>query len=129
MANTNQEPTSVITMPKSKPTQVIVHRIELQEKERDALEAIVAGQVTKNIVQPVVLSSAVVAGSYLGYKALKSAYQWGEDIVDKAQDDFKEWSNDPKRQVAFATAETLYKTNPNLTGLRGVGNIVKWFIS
>jgi hypothetical protein len=60
-------------MPKAKPTQVIVHRIELQEKERDALEAIVTGQTVKNVVVPVVAGGAVVSASYLSYKALKAA--------------------------------------------------------
>ena len=129
MANTHKEPPSVITMPKAKPTQVIVHRIELQEKEREALEAVIAGQVTKNIVQPLAISSAVVAGSYLGYKSLKSAYKWGEDIVDKAKEDFDEWASDPKRQVAQATVSTIYQTNPSLGGVRTILRGVKWFIS
>jgi len=35
-------------MPKAKPTQVIVHRIELQQTERDALEAALAGKFVTN---------------------------------------------------------------------------------
>ncbi len=70
-------------MPKAKPTQVIVHRIELQEKERDALEAIVAGQTVKNVVVPVVAGTAVASASYLSYKALKASYDWGDDAVDR----------------------------------------------
>ena len=37
-------------MPKAKPTQVIVHRIELQESEREMLELAVAGNVVTNTV-------------------------------------------------------------------------------
>ena len=37
-------------MPKAKPTQVIVHRIELQQSERDMLELAVAGNVATNAV-------------------------------------------------------------------------------
>ena len=37
-------------MPKAKPTQVIVHRIELQESEREMLELAVAGNVATNAV-------------------------------------------------------------------------------
>lgn len=37
-------------MPKAKPTQVIVHRIELQESEREMLELAVAGNVATNVV-------------------------------------------------------------------------------
>jgi len=70
-------------MPKAKPTQVIVHRIELQEKERDALETIVAGQTVKNVVVPAVQGAAVASASYLSYKALKAMYDWGDDAVDR----------------------------------------------
>jgi hypothetical protein len=73
-------------MPKAKPTQVVVHRIELQEKERLALEAIVAGQTVKNVVVPVAVTGAVVSATYLSYKALKASFTWGEDIVDKVNE-------------------------------------------
>lgn len=69
-------------MPKSKPTQVIVHRIELQEKERDMLEAVVAGQTVKNVVVPAAIVGGVGSAVYISYKTLKSAYDWGTDIID-----------------------------------------------
>jgi len=69
-------------MPKAKPTQVIVHRIELQEKERDMLEAVVVGQTVKNVVLPAAGVAAVGSAAYLSYKALKAAFEWGEDIID-----------------------------------------------
>lgn len=65
-------------MPKAKPDQVIVHRIELQEKERDLLEAAVAGKVVRDVALPV----AGVAGVYVAYKAAKAAYGWTEDFFD-----------------------------------------------
>ena len=37
-------------MPKAKPSQVIVHRIELQQSERDAMEAALAGRFLTNAV-------------------------------------------------------------------------------
>ena len=40
-------------MPKAKPTQVIVHRIELQETERDTLEAALAGSFVTNGVSAI----------------------------------------------------------------------------
>jgi tRNA A37 threonylcarbamoyltransferase TsaD len=85
-------------MPKAKPTQVIVHRIELQEKERDALEAIVTGQTVKNVVVPVVAGGAVVSASYLSYKALKAAYDWGDDAVDR-------WYDKVKKAIVIDTSE------------------------
>ena len=68
-------------MPKAKPTQVITHRIEFNNKEREMLEAIVAGQTVKNVVVPVAVGAAVVSASYLSYKALKATHEWGEDVV------------------------------------------------
>ena len=73
-------------MPKRKPDQVIVHRIELQEKERDMLDTLVIGQTAKNLVIPVAVTAGVGAVSYIAYKAAKAAYGWGEDIVDGVQD-------------------------------------------
>jgi len=78
-----------VNMPKAKPTQVIVHRIELQEKERDMLEAVVAGQTVKNVVVPAAVGTAVVSASYLSYKALKAAYDWGDDFVSQAAKDYE----------------------------------------
>ena len=69
-------------MPKAKPTQVIVHRIELQEKEREMLEAVVVGQTVKNVVLPAAGVAAVGSAAYLSYKALKAAFDWGEDLID-----------------------------------------------
>jgi len=85
MVDSYIEPLSVITMPKSKPSQVIVHRIELQEKERDALEALVAGQTLKNVVIPVAVVGAVGAGTYLGYKTLKEVYNLADGWVEEIQ--------------------------------------------
>jgi hypothetical protein len=65
-------------MPKAKPTQVIVHRIELQEKEREMLETLVAGKTVKNLVEPAV----AVAGAYVAYKSAYALYNWGDDVYD-----------------------------------------------
>jgi len=89
VAPTHKRTPCVIPMPKAKPTQVIVHRIELQEKERDALEAIVAGQTVKNVVVPIVAGAGIASASYLSYKALKAAFDWGEDAIDEWQDKVK----------------------------------------
>lgn len=58
-------------MPKSKPTQVIVHRIELQEKERDMAEALVASRTINNIANSInglVAAAGVTVVGYLGVK-------------------------------------------------------------
>lgn len=69
-------------MPKAKPDQVVVHRIELQEKEREMLEAVAMAHTARNIVVPAALSVGVGVAGYVGYKAAKAAYGWTEDIVD-----------------------------------------------
>ena len=75
-------------MPKAKPTQVIVHRIELQEKERDMLDTIVVGQSVKNIVVPVAITAGVVSASYIGYKSAKRYFDWTDDIVQDMKDSY-----------------------------------------
>ena len=77
-------------MPKAKPDQVIVHRIELQGKERELLEVMAVAQATKNIVMPVAVVGGVGAASYIGYKSAKALAGWTEDLFD----DLKEMVND-----------------------------------
>ena len=90
-------------MPKAKPTQVIVHRIELQEKEREALEALVTGQTVKNVVVPVAVAGGVGMAGYLGYKGLKEAYDWGEDFFDNWHDKvIKMILKDPEIDISIA---------------------------
>lgn len=93
-------------MPKAKPTQVIVHRIELQEKEREALEAVTAARVVRDVVTPVAIVGGVGAASYVGYKAMKAAYGWTEDIVDDLQDMVRD-------EIAPALLGKKYETDPN----------------
>jgi len=61
---------------------VIVHRIEFNNKEREMLETVVVGQTVKNVVVPAAGVAAVGSAAYLSYKALKAAFDWGEDIID-----------------------------------------------
>ena len=75
-------------MPKAKPSQVIVHRIEFQEKERDMLEAIVVGKTVKNVVVPVAITAGVASASYIGYKYAKATVDWGTDVIDDIKDNW-----------------------------------------
>ena len=66
------------TMPKAKPDQVIVHRIELQEKEREALKQVMrqrAGVDTAKI-------GLAVVGGYLVVNSLTSAWKIVNGIVE-----------------------------------------------
>ena len=62
-------------MPKAKPTQVIVHRLELQQTEREMLETFVVGKTLKNLVEPV----AAIGAVWVTYKVAKATH----DIVDE----------------------------------------------
>jgi hypothetical protein len=76
-------------MPKSKPSLqggVIVHRIELQEKERAMLETYTIGKTVSNLLIPVAVTAGVGAAAYISYKAFKEITGWGEDIVDELQE-------------------------------------------
>ena len=73
-------------MPKAKPTQVIVHRIELQEKERDMLEAVAVTKSISNVLMPTAAIAGVGVAGYIGYKAANAFFDWGEDVVDGVKD-------------------------------------------
>jgi len=66
-----------VNMPKAKPTQVIVHRIELQEKERDMLEAYATTQALKN-AGIAAAAVGVTAVGYLAYKSIHEEYTGNE---------------------------------------------------
>ena len=104
-------------MPKAKPDQVIVHRIELQEKERDMVEAYVGGTVVKNAVVPLSVAAGVGSAAYIGYKAAKAAYGWTEDIIE----DIKQT---PIGKYAQATDASDGATLP--AGLRGIYRGLSW---
>jgi len=66
-------------MPKSKPDQVIVHRIELQEKERELLEPFIKAKEVEQYGKTagmVVGSVAVGAVAYSVWWTLDSLYGW-----------------------------------------------------
>lgn len=73
-------------MPLRKPDSTVLHRISFSEKERDMIETLVIGQTTKNLLIPVAVVAGVGTASYIGYKAAKAAFGWGEDIVEGVQD-------------------------------------------
>jgi len=73
-------------MPKRKPDQVVTHRIEFNEKERDMLQALTISKTVNNLLIPVGIIGGVSAAGYIGYKYLKSLSDWGEDIFNELQE-------------------------------------------
>ena len=65
-------------MPKAKPDQVIVHRIELQEKEREALKYVLRERQAVNAGK----AALVVVGGYLAVNALTSTWKIVNGIVE-----------------------------------------------
>ena len=104
-------------MPKAKPSQVIVHRIELQDKEREMLQGYVGGTVVKNAVVPAAIAVGVGSAAYIGYKAAKAAYGWTEDIVE----DIK---NTPMGIYADSVSKSGGQTLP--PPLRGLYRFASW---
>jgi len=88
-------------MPKAKPTQVIVHRIELQEKEREYLETLQMSQSIKNIGFAAAGASVPVLG-FFGYKAFK---EWaGQDegtVFDFLNKEGRDKLNERRKEVGF----------------------------
>jgi hypothetical protein len=77
-----------IIIPKAKPDVVYIHRIELQEKERDMLETLVVGKTVKNVVVPVAITAGVVSATYIGYKSAKAFLDWGTDAIDEVKNSY-----------------------------------------
>ena len=67
-------------MPKAKPTQVFVHRIELQEKEREYLEALQMAQTVKNLSYAGA-AVGVTAVGYLGWKTFHEVWTGEEPSI------------------------------------------------
>ena len=112
-------------MPKAKPTHVVVHRIELQEKEREYLEQVVAGQTVKNIVVPAAITAGVAGAGYLGYKALNAAYDWGDDAIDNLKREYTEHKE--KAETAAKVSGVYLETSPGPLG--NFYRVGKWLFS
>ena len=90
-------------MPKAKPDQVIVHRLELQQSERDAMEAALAGKFITNGISALgnVLGGLGQALSPFSGVLSAVAAVW---IADQTWDQLKEKVLDPHRRKYQTTA-------------------------
>lgn len=85
-------------MPKSKPDQVIVHRLEFQESERETLNMMAGAWTFDRILNPfirlindnttLVLILTFIAG-YLGFKWIPPKVEEGIDIITDFRDQFE----------------------------------------
>ena len=103
-------------MPQAKPTQVIVHRIELQQSERQMLKEYVEQQKVlslarsaSNAAGPIMTGAGIAAGAYIGirgYQALVAALE----------------SIDP----AAALEELMKPVEPQIDLFFGEGGLFSW---
>ena len=90
-------------MPKAKPTQVFVHRIELQEKEREYLEVLQVSQTIKNIGYAAAGASVPFLG-FMGYKVFKEwAGQEEGTFFDFLSKEGRDKLNERRKKVGFWT--------------------------
>ena len=103
-------------MPKAKPTQVIVHRIELQEKERELLETFAATQALKNAGIAAAAVGATAVG-YLGYKTLHQQYTGDEpSFYNMFSPEGREAIREEAKEKGHARALWRLFTTPTLKG-------------
>ena len=115
MVDSYREPSWVIIIPKSAPSQVIVHRIELQSTERGYLEQYVVANTIRNVVIPSAVVAGVGSAAYLGYKGLKAFFEWGTDVPEELWNDLKERVKEQK--------DSEFTEHKNIFGLPGWGII------
>ncbi len=115
-------------MPKAKPTQIIVHRVELQETERAALEAALAGRFVTNAVSAAgsVLSGigqalapfsgvlTAIGAAYIAEKGVSAVIEAAESIVENVP------LFDPRNQAsAYEYLVNYLRANPEWDKLGG----------
>jgi len=130
-------------MPKAKPDQVIVHRVELQETERATLEAALAGRFVTNAVSaaggvftgignmlaPLSGALTAVAAAYIAEKGISelmdAAKGLGEQQKQENLDSYTE-SGIARMDYFGAMVEAAYE-NDGVQGLNQLlGDIIKW---
>jgi hypothetical protein len=101
----------VINLPKAKPTQVIVHRIELQESEREMVELAMLGNVATNAVSA---AGAVLSGigSFLapfsGVFGAFAALWIGDRTLDIVREDAE--ARKAEIEAEYAESKSEYDT-------------------
>jgi len=69
-------------MPRSKPKEVVEHRVTLGTWERDFLKEHQDAKNVRDIGVGVGVAAVGIGGTYVAYKIGKALYEWGEDAVD-----------------------------------------------
>ena len=92
-------------MPKSKPDQVIVHRIELQEKERELLEPFVKAKEVEQYgktAATIAAAGALGVGVYVAWWTTDALFGWmgkAKDKLDEMASRLKEYDDQTDMDV------------------------------
>jgi len=92
-------------MPKAKPTQVIVHRIELQEKEREMLEPFVKAKEVEQYgktAATIAAAGALGVGVYVAWWTTDALFGWmgkAKDKLDEMAARLKEYDDQTDMDV------------------------------
>ena len=101
-------------MPKAKPTQVIVHRIELQEKERELLEPFVKAKEVEQYgktAATVAAAGALGVAVYVGWWTTDAMFGWMNKAGDKLEE-LKGRIDSYDEQSDGQFSENLKRTSP-----------------
>ena len=101
-------------MPKAKPTHVIVHRIELQEKERELLEPFVKAKEVEQVAKSVAMvggAAALGVGAYVAWWTFDSVFGWMGNAKDK-YNEMKATIKEYDEQTDGATSDALKNSSP-----------------
>ena len=101
-------------MPKAKPTQVIVHRIELANTERKMLEPIIAAKEVEQVAKSAAMiggAAALGVGAYVAWWATESIFGWMGSAKDK-YNEMKQTVKEYDEQTDGATSERLKNSSP-----------------
>jgi hypothetical protein len=101
-------------MPKAKPTQVIVHRIELQETEREMLEPFVKAKEVEQYgktASSIAMAGALGVAVYVGWWTTDAMFGWMNKAGDKLEE-LKVKIDTYDEQSGGQFSENLKKTSP-----------------
>ena len=101
-------------MPKARPTHVIVHRIELQEKERELLEPIIKAKEVEQYgktAATVAAAGAVGVGVYVAWWVTDSVFGWMNKAGEKLEE-LKAKVDHYDEQTDGKFSEGVKATNP-----------------
>ena len=106
-------------MPRAKPDQVVVHRIEMGGWEREQVKDVKSAVVGVGVaVSAAALASAVALAvtAYATFWSLKKLYGWGEEALDAAQGTWK-----------WYWGEEYPPTKATMWALEKLGLMKKWY--